>query len=111
MSESNFDLEKIDRKLSLSTRKREVWGWVAQQAIGYAFYAVDTKEELFLKGSTIRYSSVLGHLNALEEIKLIARQERPTLRNPRQAPFEKLANGLWAPINELLIVHGVEGLN
>ncbi len=102
MHDKGIDFVKIDRKLSLSERKRQVWGWVGNLSVGDTFYGQDVAKALRISPST-----TWNHLSGLEEIDLIARISVTEYRNPFPAPFQKLDNPNWVAVGELLIKHGV----
>jgi hypothetical protein len=104
MSEAPFDIEKIDRSLERSERRRQVWGWVAAKAIGEPFYGIDIWMDLKIVQGTVHYQ-----LKSLEELELIARNKAlQTSVNTSHPPLEKVDNPLWVPVNILLVKHGIE---
>ncbi|GEM_PF-4443542 len=104
MIETIFDIDKIDRSLGRSKRRRQVWGWVAAKALTEPFYGIDIYMDL-----RISQSGVHCYLKSLEGFELVARSavsENPV--NTKYDPLFRINDPLWTPINALLIKHGVE---
>lgn len=99
MDRPEFDPEKIASKLYLSERKRQVWGWVGEKAVGYTFYIWDAASDLGMAPSTTRL-----HLLSLEELELVARQQLLTVGGhlADRPPYEKQDHFRWPEVTELV---------